>query len=146
MKNSVVTCFVVILSISVFNSCSSQTEEITKAEQEVKEANRNLELANKEYLEDIEDYKRETEMKINSNKASIAKLRSEKKEANKELNQEKNEKIGELEERNNKMEQKMKAYQANSNDNWEDFKSEFAREMDELGTSLNNLFTKNSKR
>mgnify|MGYP003530308073 FL=1 len=56
-----------------------------------------------------------------------------------------NKKIAELEQKNADTQKKLNEYKADSKEKWEMFKSEFNRDMDELGTALSNLTVKNNK-
>jgi hypothetical protein len=46
-----------------------------------------------------------------------------------------------MEARNRNMQQKTKEFNAQGKENWENFKKEFNRDMEELGTALKNLGT-----
>ena len=56
-----------------------------------------------------------------------------------------NKKIAELEQKNADTQKKLNEYKADSKEKWEMFKSEFNRDMDELGNALGNLTVKNNK-
>ena len=66
----------IIGSISVFTlaflvSCNSPSQKVEKAQEEVKEANQNLEKANEEFLNDIETYRLQTATRIADNEKNI---------------------------------------------------------------------------
>ena len=143
MKNSILLFLAFTIIISTFNSCSSQSEEIKEAEKEVKEANKELDRANKAYLKDVEEYRLKTVQKVIENKKAIAELKAEKADAKKEINEDKNEKIAALEKRNNELELKMNNYNYDNESNWSKFKTEFSRDMEELGQSFKDFSKKN---
>ena len=56
-----------------------------------------------------------------------------------------NKKIAELEQKNADTQKKLNEYKADSKEKWEMFKSEFNRDMDELGKAFSNMTVKNNK-
>lgn len=117
-------------------SCNSPSEELENAQDNVDEANADLNKANVEYLADIEDYKKITSEKINTNKRSLAdfKLRIEKEKAAVKAKYLKE--IKELEQKNSDVEKKMEDYKAEGKEDWEKFKSDFSNEMDDIAKSI----------
>lgn len=142
-----------ILTIGIFSmtmiftvaSCSSSAENVDDAKDQVNEANEELEKANEAYEADMEDYKRISEEKIATNQKSIEdfnkKISAEKKEAKADYEK----RIAELEAQNNSMKKRMEDYQAEGKEQWEIFKTDFNRDMDELGEALKNLTTNPKK-
>jgi hypothetical protein len=137
--------FLLTLSASVFVasiiliSCNSPEENVENAAQNVQQANKDLDVANKAYLADIEAYKKQIADSTLANEQSIAdfKLRiaHEKMDAKAEYEK----KIEALEEKNTDMRKKMDDYKAEGKDKWETFKTSFNHEMHELGESFRNL-------
>ena len=74
-----------LITTAVLISCSTPAKKVENAENNVAEANVELEKANKEYLADIENYRKEADDKIIANQASIAefntRIEHEKKDA-----------------------------------------------------------------
>jgi septal ring factor EnvC (AmiA/AmiB activator) len=120
-------------------------EDVAKARVDVAKAQEDLDKANKEYLADIESYRKETLDKIVANDRSIAefvaKIENEKEEEKAEYQK----KISELRQKNNKMKDKMNEYKAEGRDKWQIFKSEFNHDMNELGKAFKDLVVKNTK-
>jgi DNA anti-recombination protein RmuC len=146
MKQSILTITAcAFMAGAVLTSCNSSAEKVENAEQDVKDAKAALDQANEEYLLDIENYRLATADKIETNNQSIAdfnlRIENEKKEAKAAYQKQ----ITELEQKNSDMKKKLEDYNAEGKENWEKFKYEFSRDMDELGEALKNLTVKNTK-
>ncbi len=125
----------------ILTSCNTASEKVDNAEKNVVEANKDLVNTNKEYLADVEKYRKETADKIAANDKSIAdfkaRIEHEKKEARAEYKQ----KITALEQKNSDLKKKIDAFKAEGKEEWEKFKVEFSKDMDELGTAFVNFFS-----
>lgn len=146
MKKSIFAMATATLIMSVaFTSCNTSSQKVENAENNVIEANEDLDKANQEYLDEIESYRRETADKIAANNKSIeefnARIENEKEQARAEYRKE----IAALEQKNSDMKKKMDDYKAEGKDKWEKFKTEFSRDMDELGNAFRGLTVKNVK-
>lgn len=146
MKKSIFAMATATLIMSVaFTSCNTSSQKVENAENNVIEANEDLDKANQEYLDEIESYRRETADKIAANNRSIeefnARIENEKEQARAEYRKE----IAALEQKNSDMKKKMDDYKAEGKDKWEKFKTEFSRDMDELGNAFRGLTVKNVK-
>jgi hypothetical protein len=135
-----------IFSAIILTSCNSPAEKVVLAEQKVSEANQELDAANAEYLEEVELYRRETAARIAYNNESIAafnkRIESEKTEARDEYRKT----IKALEEKNTDMQKRLDSYKADGKDKWEVFKTEFSRDMDNLGKAFSDLTVSNVKK
>jgi hypothetical protein len=143
MKKSIVQFAVFACSIAfIAISCASPAEKVEKAQDQVVEANNNLDTAIKNYQEDINAYRIETANRIAANELAIAKfnvkIANEKKEAKADYLK----KIAALEKRNTEMKVKLQDYKDDGDSKWKTFKVEFSKEMDDLGESIKDLTTK----
>jgi chromosome segregation ATPase len=93
----------------------------------------------------METYRKETEAKIAANNESIAafnaRIDSKKAEAKTDYKN----RIAELENKNTDMKKRLDEYKADGKDNWEIFKLEFSRDMEELGKAFKDLTVTNTK-
>ena len=142
MKKSIlILATLVFVTSSILISCDTASEKVVNAEKNVMEANQDLDNANIEYLAEVEKYRKETEDKITANNKSItefkARIAGEKAEAQVAYNQ----KIIVLEQKNSDLKKKMDVFKAESKEQWENFKIEFSKDMDELGTAFGNFFS-----
>jgi len=127
---------------AVLTSCNTPAEKVANAQDNVVQANKELNDANQEYLTDIDNYKKEQLAKIEANNQSIAEYNKRKDNKKIEAKSEYNKKIADLEQENADMKKKLDDYKAEGKDKWEIFKEDFSRKMDELGKSIKNLSAK----
>jgi hypothetical protein len=129
----------------ILTSCDSSSEKVENAQDDVTKATIALDEANREYLTDIEKYRVETAEKILANEKNIMELNlliaNEKKEARADYKK----KMDELEQKNKTLKNKMLEYKESGKENWEKFKVEFNRDMEELGSAFKDLTVKNVK-
>ncbi|MFT6826809.1 MAG: hypothetical protein ACJA2S_004336 [Cyclobacteriaceae bacterium] len=146
MKNSsMYITFFTILSFFIISGCNNSTRKVENAQEDVTEAKKELNEANREYAVEMAKYKKDTEAKIVTNQKIIDdfKLRIENEKS--EVKASYNKIIAELEQQNNDLGKKMDDYKAESKDQWESFKTEFSRDMDNLGKAFKDLSEDNIK-
>jgi predicted nucleic acid-binding Zn-ribbon protein len=150
MKTNIKNIVLVIAVCTLFTgiiltSCNSPAKKVENAQEDVDKANKELEEANQAYLKDIDNYRKENDAKIAANTKSLeefnARMKTEKKEARAEYA----EKIAALDKKNTDMKRRMDDYVIEGKENWEVFKAEFSRDMNELGTAVKDLTVKNNK-
>jgi chromosome segregation ATPase len=130
---------------AIFTSCNTPAKKVENAQGNVIEANKDLDQANKEYLADIENYRKETANRIAANDQTIVELKAKIEHQKKAVRAEYRKKIAELEQKNSEMKKKMESYKEEGKDKWEVFKAEFNHDMDELGKAFKDLTVKNVK-
>ena len=144
MKNSILI-LTAIAGISIITSCKSPAQKVEKEENNVINANKDLDEANVEYKAEVERYRKETSDRIAANDQNIAdfnlRIEHEKKAAKADYEK----KISALEQKNTDMKKKMADYKADSKENWASFKAAFTRDMDDLGDALKKLTTREKK-
>ncbi len=143
MKKKILTLTAATVMLAAFlTNCTTSEQKMNKAEQEVADANIALENANEEYLADIEKYRKETAEKIAANEKSIAEFNARIENEKLDAKADYKKKVAKLEQKNSDMKKKMDDYKANGKEKWDTFKSEFSRDMNELGHSITNFFNK----
>jgi len=143
MKKTILTLTAfACISGAFFTGCSSSADKVENAQDNVNAANKDLDKANREYLADIENYKKQTAEKIAANDKSAsdfkARIANQKQDAKTDYTN----KIAALEQQNTDMKLKMDDYKADTKDNWETFKAAYDRDMDNLGKSIQSLVDK----
>lgn len=147
MKNIKINAFLVAIVVitSLLIGCQDTKTNTEIAEDNLIEAQQDLNNLKEDSQEDAqklateaeyEIFKAETEVKVQANKVRIAELRVNKNTADLEL-------INDLEARNSELDERLKSYETYKTD-WQKFKEEFNRDMNELGTSFQN-FTEDKK-
>lgn len=123
-------------------SCTSSAEKVEKAQENVTEANVELDKAHQAYLDDYNDYViRSNQTFVDNDKAIVEfrkRIATEKAEAKKDYEM----KIEALENKNSDLKLKLENYKEDGKDKWESFKEEFNHDMSDLGDSFKS-FTKN---
>ncbi|MBK5210274.1 MAG: hypothetical protein JJE44_12355 [Flavobacteriaceae bacterium] len=133
----------ILLASAIFTSCNTGAEKVDNAKSKAVEADENFNKVNEEYLTDIENFKKETAAKIDANNLMIADFKAKTASAKKEAKAYYEEQIAVLEQKNIEMKAKLDAYEENGKDNWEIFKAEFSRDMNDLGEAFKNFTIKN---
>lgn len=144
MKKLIFTLTVsILLSCPIFTSCNTAAEKVDNAKNKAIEADENFNKVNQEYLADVESFKKETTATIEANNQMIADFKAKTVNAKKEAKAYYLEQIAVLEQKNSEMKAKLDAYEETGKDNWETFKTEFSRDMNDLGEAFKNFTVKN---
>ena len=130
---------------SLLTSCSTPSEKVDVAQDNVEQAKEDLRKANEAYLADIEAQRTETNNRIDANRQSIADFKERIKDAKKEAKDDYNSKIEALEHKNTDMKRRFDEYKADGKTGWEIFKKEFKHDMDVLGQAFKDLTVNNVK-
>jgi len=147
MKKSIlILAGVVFTTSAILISCNTPAEKVQDAKEDVSAAKVALDKAQQEYMEDLNNYRKETAERIAENERTAAdfrvKIANEKREAKATYE----DKLAELERKNTEMKNKINGYNSNNKDGWQDFKAEFNRDMDELGKAFKDLTVKNDNK
>ena len=145
MKKSIKVLAVSVLLIgSALTSCSTPAEKVEDAQDNVDEANRDLEDS-KEHLWEVENYKAQHAAQIEENERSIAdfnaRIDSQKVEARDDYRK----RVSELERKNSDMKKRMDNFNSDNKEGWERFKAEFSHDMEQLGDSFRDFGVDNKK-
>ncbi|WP_317898081.1 hypothetical protein [Aurantibacillus circumpalustris] len=144
-KTNLIFGSAVVLTSLFFGACTSSSEKVENAQEEVTEANQNLEDANEEYRKDYASYKEEVANRITYNEQIIIDFKERVKLQKDEAKADYDEKIEALNQKNSDLRKRMDDYTVQGKESWEAFKTEFDRDMDELGEAFKNLNVNNVK-
>jgi len=142
-KSILLFTIIAVASTLVYTSCKSSSEKVESAEAKVTEAEQDLIDAQQEYRVDVDNYRMQTASTIEANNRNIAEFNARIEKEKSQVKAEYRQKIADLEAKNNEMKKKLDGYQAEGKDQWESFKNEFNRDMDQLGKSISDLTSKN---
>ena len=132
-----------MLTGAIFTSCNTAAEKLENAEDKSIKADEDFNNAKEEYLADIDKFKTETNAKIDANKQMIADFKVKIVSSKKDAQVYYQEQIVILEQKNIAMKAKLDTYQVSGKDNWESFKTEFSKDMNDLGEAFKNFTVKN---
>lgn len=137
-KSISILTLLAFLAAGIISSCnSSPNSRVRNAEENVTEANEALDRANEAYVEDMRNYRMQTNERIRDNNQRIEDFRAQiaNEDASNKTKYQKQ--IEDLKVRNGKLKERLDNYDEEGKDNWEQFKLSFNREMDRLGDSFN---------
>jgi hypothetical protein len=137
MKKIILSLVITIfITVSLTVSCNTPEQKVEKAEKNVKEANKKLDVANANYMKDMEVYRTETGKRIAENTKSIEdfniRIATQKQGAKDKYER----KMAELSQKNTDMKKRLEEYTSDGDEKWQVFKNEFNAEMYALGNSL----------
>jgi hypothetical protein len=131
-----------VLFLLSFAACNSPAEDVKQAEDNVVEANDELNQAEQDFALDMENYRKEAAIKIAANDSNIrefkARVKNDKLKAKSDYEKE----IADLENKNTDMKKRIEDYKAATNEDWQSFKTSFKKEMDDLDVAVKRFFDK----
>lgn len=150
MKNTLLmSAAIVMMAGTVLTSCQSSAKKVENAQENVQDAKDNVDVANQELnqvlIDSIQQFKMESDEKINNNEKKIAEFKARIAQEKKENRANYEKKLAELEQKNSDMKMKLAGYNEKSQEKWTAFKIEFNHDMDELGQAFKDLTVKNTK-
>jgi len=141
MKKSIlVIAVLVFIGVAAFTGCNSPAQKVERAEENVEQAKEDLAKANQEYLADLESFRKQNAILILSNEQKIIELKTQVATEKEENRAAYLKRISELEQKNLVMKSQLAEYNEDGQENWTAFKTEFSRDMDNLGLALKNFF------
>lgn len=143
MKKSILVLTVFFFAAGMmFTSCETPAQRVQNAESNVVEAEEELADAKEDYEADVERYRQQTAGKIEDNNRSIAEFKARTEAEKNETRADYQTELARLEKQNNDLNSRLNNYQMEGKSNWETFKMEFGRDMDQLGNELRDLTTR----
>ena len=142
MRNSIMV-FAVIGSMAgmLLTGCGKTTEQkLDKAKEGVGDATQELKDARAEYLAEWETFKRESEAAIEANVKRIDAFKAKMDKATPTVKAKYDKQVAVLEQRNRDLKKKLDDYKDEGQGKWEEFKTNFKRDMDDLGKTMTDLF------
>ncbi len=154
MKNTIFNLAIAVMLMTtapLFTGCNSASDDVETAKVDVKDAKEDLKLAQQKAKEEerkkIEAeewrvFKIDADAKIKANEERIAELKNKMKTSGKTMDSLYAKRIDALEQENRELKNRLLAYE-NSQSDWQNFKNEFNKDMEQLGTALTNFTTDN---
>ncbi|MES2727216.1 MAG: hypothetical protein V4643_08955 [Bacteroidota bacterium] len=145
MKKSLIAILTIgYVAGSIMFGCNSPAKKVENAKEELKDAKQELNQAREDSITDYENFKIESEQKINNNKVLIEEYKTRMITDKKSIKAKDQKIIDDLEQKNLEMRKKIWEYKGDK-DNWEAFKTEFNHDMDQLGNAIKSFTVKNTK-
>ena len=132
---------IVILGIACCNSPKQKAEKLENAEENVIEAQQELNEAVIDSTNEYDRFKAESEAKLIANDVKIAALKDQLKTDKKEIRTKYEKQLTELEQKNAKLKSNIAEYKETDKSNWEKFKVSFNEDLDALGKAISGMAT-----
>lgn len=146
MKKSILKfALFALVASTALTSCMSSSDKLEKSAEDVNDAKEDLREAEKEYDEQYNQFKIESNEQIESNSEVIRDLRLKSKDKKAEAKVEYERSIDELEAKNQALKVRVEMQEKTSNEKWHSFKDEFKHDMNELGQSIKDIGKNNVK-
>lgn len=146
MKNKyfIVTVIMLIAGLVQTGFCQNGGNDSRDNQDKDKKAHNSVMKERTGFDKDWHDFKVDAELKINTSEKKIGELQVKIKASGKDLKVKYDKEVVVLEHKNAALKVKIKDYKYESKDKWEEFKTGFNRDMDDVGTGIKNFFsTKN---
>jgi hypothetical protein len=137
MTKSIV--IIVIIAGTIFISCKSAAQKETTAKENVIEANQDLKDSKVDNANEWLAFKADSEAKILNNETRIAELKVRMNKPGNTFDGLYRTRIEKLESKNSELKSRIKNYNGNETE-WKTFKSDFNRDMNEIGNNIKDLF------
>jgi hypothetical protein len=137
MNKSIV--IIAILAGSIFTSCKSAAQKETTAKQNVAEAKQDLKDTKSANAAEWKEFRGDAEAKILDNESRIAELKVKMNKPGNTFDGLYRTRIEKLEAKNTELKSKLNNYDGNET-GWKTFKSDFNRDMNEIGNNIKDLF------
>ena len=143
-KQTVVLTVVAFISVNIYSGCESTPEKrVESAEQDLHEARKEIKEAVKDartaYRDEWHTFQFDTEAKLRDNEYRINELKRQMVKAPVKSKMKFDKEIEAVEQRNENLKQKLADYKDEGKEEWEDFKKEFAIEVEGIQKSLSNV-------
>ena len=146
MKNIIfILAIATIMGGPMFTSCQSSSQKVDNARHDVIMAKFNLHDAKLEYQTDIDNLKKVTAEKIAANDKILAEFDARIETQKVATKADYKKKVIELEQKNSDLKMKMANYKEQGKENWEKFKADFNKSLDELAKAFKGLAVLNTK-
>ena len=139
----ILTTFAIMFAF-IAQSCDSSSNEMQRAETDVIEAERDLEIAKSEIEADVRIYRQEMASEIRENNLEIAEIKKQIQRGDNDSKAANEVRIAELERTNDSLKREIDNYSVSDRDSWNTFKDQFGSNMNDLSNSLDNFFSRTS--
>jgi len=134
---------IMLIAGSVLTGCDTNREKkVQDAKENVQQANQDLKDAQAEYDKEWQQFKSDAEFRIRTNENRIDEFKVEIKTASRKFKAKYEKEVLVLEQKNIELKKKILEYKYEGKDKWEEFKRGFNHDLDVVGKTLQDLFTK----
>lgn len=131
------------LAGAVLTSCNIDREKkVEEAKENAQQANKELRDAQADYEKEWQQFKSDAEFRIRTNDNRIEEFKEELKTANGKFKAKYEKEVVSLALKNIELKTKIREYKYEGKDKWEEFKKSFNHDMDVVGETLHDVFSK----
>lgn len=141
-KNFILTVILLIAGLVLTGFYINRDKKVENVQDNGKQANQDLKNAKTGFDKEWHEFKSNAELKINANEKRIGEFKVKIKTSSKEFKHKYNKEVVVLEKKNVELKKKIKEYKYDGKVKWEDFKKDFNHDMDVVGKTLTDLFSK----
>ncbi len=141
-KSIVLTTTLAMMFSFIAYSCSSTPDRMESAQADLIEAERSADMDRSEIEADLRIYRQETAETIRENNVSIAEIKEEIAEEEADIRAVNEVRIADYERTNRDLKRQIDNYRITNKENWNEFKADFSSSMDDLGSSLDDFFSR----
>jgi hypothetical protein len=138
MKNKIFTFAVIGCMAGIFYAGCGKTPE-----QNVEVAKQELKDAKADYLAEWQKFRAESEEQIKANEDRIDAFKEKMGKAVTKTNAKYNQEVAVLEQKNRDLKKQLEEYKDEGESKWQEFKTNFSRDMDAVGKTMTDLFKDN---
>jgi hypothetical protein len=143
MKKSILLITTITIMFAfVVQSCDRPDNQMERAQTDLIEAERDLDIAQSEVEADVQIYRQEVANDIRENNLAIADIKSKILVEDAERRAALEVRIAEIERNSSDLKRQIDNYRITNRDNWDDFKDQFSKDMNDLGDSLDDFFSR----
>jgi DNA repair exonuclease SbcCD ATPase subunit len=135
MKNKIVAFAVIGCMAGMFLAGCDK-----KSEQKVEEAKQELKDVKAGYVAEWQKFKAESEAQIKANEDRIEAYQEKMEKAGHKAKADYKKAVAELKQKNRELKEKLDKYEDQGESKWQEFKSNFNRDMDKVGNTMKDLF------
>jgi hypothetical protein len=141
--NYFILAALMLVAVTLFIGCDySREKKVENAKENAQQADYELEKAQIEYEKEWQQFKTDAEFRIRTNENRIAEFKNQIKTAKGEFKAKYEREVSLLEEKNIELKKKLSEYKYEGKAGWTEFKEGVNRDLDAVGTALNDFFTK----
>ena len=127
-----------LITGSFFSGCDNRDN----AKDNVEKANQDMINAQVQFEKDWQQFKSDAELRINSNQKNIDDFKEAMKNTSTRFKAKYENQVLTLEQKNIELRKKLNDFKYERKENWEEFRKTFNDDMDSVGNSLNDIFSK----
>src|ERR1035437_9336174 len=146
IKYFILTIIVLITGSKLAGYNTVGLKAIEEGRAAVSQTNQDVQKPDGDSKSDWQQFKIDAKVKIDANEQKIAKfnadIKADIKTDSKKVKKSYKKEVARLEKQNNELKNKLTEYKYEGKDKWMEFKKGFNHDMDAVGNSINNLFTK----